>query len=249
MAKPSASRRLPEPPAASGDLRLIGPNVGQGSAPPADQGALLQQFGDINKLRIQQLVAEVNHDLDVSRARVATDPAGVKQQLRLVLDQVVTTPELPADTRAQCEIVSKRSFCKRPAGRRSTTSCRRSNSAGKLKPTRISIIQEGIGRTQEKVKQLTERVNSLLAEGRYAEAQDDAAAEIARVAPASNPVNTIAVSTHDNSLFFAYDALNTINRQTIKRSIWRRCTWSINRPFPSPTISRSSIRRPTCGES
>ena len=91
----------PQPPSSSGDLRLIGPDVGQGPPPGSDQANLLQQFGDVNKLRIQQLTAEVNHDLDVSRARVAIDPAGVKQQLRLVLDQVVTTPELPADTRAQ----------------------------------------------------------------------------------------------------------------------------------------------------
>ena len=53
-----------------------------------------------------------------------------------------------------------------------------------------------------------------MAENRFAEAQDDAAAEIARTAPADNPVNTIAVSAHDNTLYLAYNVLNTINRQS-----------------------------------
>ncbi len=178
---------------------------------------MLQQFGDINKLRIQQLVAEVNHELDVSRARVATDPAGVKQQLKLLLDQVVTTPELPADTRATMRDRIQ-AVLLQAASRQEVNDIEQTEQLRKEAQAHENLlIQEGIGRNQEKKKQLVERMNSLLAEGRFAEAQDDAAAEIARMAPASNPVNTITPSTHDNSLYFAYDALNTINRQTIQK--------------------------------
>jgi hypothetical protein len=205
---------LPEPPASSGDLRLIGPDAGQAPAPGSDQGNLLQQFADINKLRIQQLVVQVNHDLDVSRARVATDPASVKQQLRLVLDQVSTTPELPADTRAQLvgqiQAVLLQAASRQEVNDLIQVAARRREAEAKEN----QLVQEGIGRRQEKIKQLTERMNALLAEGRYAEAQDDAAAEIARTAPADNPDNVITASTHDNSLFLSYVALNTINRQT-----------------------------------
>ncbi len=167
------------------DLRLIGSPPPRPTADINGEGTLLQNFDAETKVLIGKIVAEVNHQLDVSRGTIGEDPSGVKQNLMLLLEQVLHAPELPADTRAQLreriENVIKLADT-RLRTKENEIADQQKSAAAAMENIRI---QDNIIRGQQRVKQLIERMNALMQEGRYAEAEDQAANEALKAAPDS----------------------------------------------------------------
>ncbi len=186
----AAEGELVTPPAADADpnsLRLVGPppaNPPAPATPAGDQpGALLNQSDQLLQVRIGQIVADVNRELQRSRDRVSQDPSGVKQNLQLMRENVLHAPELPADIRAQLresiDGVMQLANVREREQSINTVQAQQQQALA-LENQRL---QESMNRGQQRLKQLLERMNYLLSEGRYAEAESDAAAEAVRNRP------------------------------------------------------------------
>ncbi len=154
------------------DLRLIGPPTAGSATNDSGDQALLENFDAHNKIRTGVIFAEVNHELNVGRKTLDNDPGSVRQNLRLLLERVLHAPELSADNRAQLreriEATIKLADTRLAAKENEIADQQKSAAAAK-EQTRI---EDNVKRGQERVKQLIERFNSLLREGRYAEAED-----------------------------------------------------------------------------
>lgn len=186
----------PEPATAGGgsDLRLIGPPATRATAGEGEE-SLLQNFDAQNKIRIDVIFAEVNHELDVARRTMGNDPASARQNLRLLLEQVLHAPELSADNRAQLreriEVVIKLADTRLVAKENEIADQQKSAAAAKER----TRIEDNVTRGQQRVQQLLERFNSLLQEGRYAEAEDQAADEALKAAPDSPSARAAALES------------------------------------------------------
>ncbi len=202
---PPAEPPPPPTPTGGDSLRLVGPPAAQ---PSADQaGSMLEKSDRDLQIVIQVMVAEVNRQLDLARNTVATDPATVKQNLSLLLEQVLRAPELSADMRAQLR-ERIQNVIQLAQNHIVTVDAEQAEARRKEAEAKELIrIQGGIIRTQQKVSQLIERMDSLLQEGRYTEAQE--AAEAARTTLPNNPVTEAA---KNEVRFDMWVALNAVNR-------------------------------------
>ena len=135
--------------------------------------------------------SEVDKQLKDAAGRMGGDPDRVQSDLKVTQEQVLKAQELSPEMRAQ--MLSRIERAMREASRRAT------------EKERIDIDREGVraaaeerlritqslDRNQEKIKQLMDRFDSLMSEGRYLLAEEAAASEVAETAPDS----TIAVSS------------------------------------------------------
>jgi hypothetical protein len=194
------SRAIAAPPepatAQSGsDLRLIGPPAARAATNETGDQRLLESFDAQNKIRIGVIFAEVNHELDAARGTMGSDPASARQNLRLLLEQILHAPELSADNRAQLreriEAVIKLADTRLVAKENAIADQQKSAAAAKER----TRIEDNVTRGQQRVKQLLERFNSLLQEGRYAEAEDQAAGEALKAAPDSPSAHAAALES------------------------------------------------------
>ena len=147
------------------------------------EGRLLADIDRQNQLISNQIRAEVDNELRESRARMASNPISVEQDLKLTLERVSQAPELKAEVRAQLR--GQLETMLREANRRAATKDIIDRQieearAGALDRLRIA---DGLARTQEKVKQLTDRFNSLMDEGRYTAADQIGSMELPAIAP------------------------------------------------------------------
>ena len=162
---------------AAGDLNLIGED------PPA--GTMAEKFAHDRRVIAQVIKAEVQNTLNNARSTMSVDPDAAIQQLKLRLEEVRKTPALDADSRDQFVDVLQAAL--RDASRRKieveySRQQREENLAAGQE--RVRII-ENLSRDQEKARQLMERFNSLMEEGRYRFAEEVAAVEAQKLIPRS----------------------------------------------------------------
>ncbi len=146
-------------------------------------GALLESIDQQNRLVTDLLETEVEHALREARASMSANPEGVEQTLKLELSRVLGSPELSPETRArlrrQLEAALRESA--RVANTKDILDRQREDAqAAALDRQRIA---NELVRKEEKIEQLMDRFNSLMAEGRYVAADEIGEVEIARLAP------------------------------------------------------------------
>jgi hypothetical protein len=150
---------------------------------------------ETNTTVIRELIErEVQNAITNARDQMASEPENVQQNLKLELDKVLRAPELSAELRAQLRDQIESTL--QEASRRATEFQARDQEA----QAAISARNErqrlvlAIERDQEKVKQLMDRFDALMDEGRY-ELAEETAGEVADIKPDS----TIAVSAVVNA--------------------------------------------------
>jgi hypothetical protein len=170
------------------DLTLIGPPAG----PPA--GAMAESFDRDRKLITDVIRTEVTNVVNRGRSQMSASPEVVTQDLKLMLDRVRQVPELSPDVRNQLVDVIQAAL--REAARRTVElEQRRQQQNENLAAARErELVSENLQRKQEKLKQLMQRFDSLMDEGRFllaeqvaTQARDAAHKDILRTGP-ENPV-------------------------------------------------------------
>ncbi|HEV3415319.1 MAG TPA: hypothetical protein VG056_00830, partial [Pirellulales bacterium] len=231
-APPAAAQSGSAAPADSdpNSLRLVNPAAEAPIPPPptpagGQSGQFLEEADRLRQVRIGQIIADVNQQLQHSRDHMSVDPAGVKQDLQLLRESVTRAPELPAETRAQL-----RERIEAAIVQASTRARERDNEVvdaqiRAAQSEESKLIQDNLVRKQQKVRQLLERMNSLMLEGRYAEADSDAAVEALNAfrvvqsaeAPADADALPVAVAAVNSAGYTHNIAMgNTIRDETNK---------------------------------
>ena len=148
-----------------------------------DQGSFLMRKESEDRLIRQQVRAQVEAELKEARERMSTDPDQVIGNLKTSLEMVKRVAELDAATRSEllgklqnALIQSNRAKIEFDAVQEE----RNKASAAAIETRRVT---EALERDQEKVRQLMDRFNTLMAEKRYDLAEDQAAAEVRTVMP------------------------------------------------------------------
>ena len=168
-------------PAAGGatDLTLIGPDAVE---PPP--GAMAEGFQRDRRIIAQVIQAEVRNTIGEARSLMSTNPQATSQQLKLTLEKVRRTAELNPDVRDQ--MVDLIQAALREAARRKVevdyVEQQRLESVAAAKER--MLIADNLLRSQQKVKQLMNRFDSLMQEGRYSLAEE-ASAEAEKIVPDS----------------------------------------------------------------
>ncbi|MDZ4819542.1 MAG: VWA domain-containing protein, partial [Planctomycetota bacterium] len=167
------------PVAKSGDLRMVRQPPPAAEFPAAERaigdGRLVDDVTSQRRLIEQVISQEVQAELDRARNRMATDPKTVEQDLKRLLDRVENTPEVRANVRA--ELRNRLTFTIREASLRADEFETRQIEL--MERSRASeearLLNERLMARELKVQALIERYNALLAEGRYQDAERDAA--------------------------------------------------------------------------
>ncbi len=181
------------------------------AAPPS---TFLQQNDAILKVEIGRIVADVNHRLEQARDAMSTNPGGVKQDLQLLRESVIRAPELPADTRAQLreQIDNVVLLATTRENEQKTAIVDAQIRAAQLQEN--LRIQDNLLRNQARIQQMLDRMNGLMIEGRWAEAEavagpDGALSTFRRVPSAEAATDPDAIpatvgAAMDSSLFFNF---------------------------------------------
>ena len=173
------------PAATAGDgLNLVGDGVPPGVGGPGE-GAAAEAFGQ-EKRAIQTIAqTEVQNAISQARGQMGANPQLAIQNLRMELEKMKQLPELSPEARDQ--IVGSLQAALREGARRLTEfeqrQQQRQEEESKAKEQEILI--QNLVRTQQRVKQVMDRFDSLMLEGNYEKA-DELAAEAAKLAPNSS---------------------------------------------------------------
>ena len=154
----------PVPPAPADDL---GPALPAYDDVNEGEGRLLENIEQHNRLMTDLIRTEVEDALRAARARMASDPASVKDDLKLLMGRVVRSPELKAEVRAQLRGQLEEAL--RESARRAATFdiLRQQQEVARAAALDRLRIANNLIRKEEKIKQLMDRFNSLMDEGRY----------------------------------------------------------------------------------
>ena len=185
-----AQRRAGGPgaaPAGPADLNLVGPGPrAPGGAGPFDAaGAFVDEVERQRKLVAQMITADVQNTLNQARGKMSTEPVGAIQDLKVQLEGVRRAPELNPEVRDQ--LIDQIQAALRHARQRQVEDDERKRLQyeGLAAAKERMLINENLLRKQQKLEQLMERFNSLMAEGRYRFAEEAAALEAQTLAPES----------------------------------------------------------------
>ncbi|MCE9544987.1 MAG: VWA domain-containing protein [Planctomycetia bacterium] len=153
--------------------------------PSTDQISQVQKRLDI---ATQILKADVKESLEKARKMMGTDPKTAENDLKLMLDTVRNTQDVSADVKSQLlnQIANAAHEASRLAVIQSEET-RRAEESKALRSERQRLI-ERTAREEERLRQLMERYESLVKEGRYDEADKEAATEAKKIAPDSPTV-------------------------------------------------------------
>ncbi len=203
-----ASPPAATPRAAVNELKMVNAQIEPPPDPapvdvPGDE-SFIDRIEAQNQVITQVIEAEVESGLQRARDQMAQDPAGVIQELKLLLANVRRVPELSAGVRAQ--LVDRIEAALREAARREVELEAQQQAAQQaLAAARErQRLTDRLTRDQQKARQLVDRMNSLIAEGRYVEAEEGPGGELAAL-PIRSDVAVAAVLT---ARFAGYDVRN-----------------------------------------
>ena len=134
---------------------------------PDDAGGVAGTFGQKNRMIEQASTTQVQNVVNQARGRMGTDPEGAIQALNLQLETIKQIPELSPETREQLASMVQRALTE---GRRRQVEvdARRQRAQENLAQARErQLVNDNLIRNQQKLKQLMDRFDSLMAEGRY----------------------------------------------------------------------------------
>ena len=196
---PKPGAPVPPAPAPAGDsLNLVGDGVPPGVGGPGEAAAA-ETFGQ-DKRAIQTIAqTEVQNVISQARGLMGTNPQLAIQNLRMELEKIKQVPELSPE--AHDQIVSGLQAALREGARRLTEVeyRRQQRQEEEAKAREQELLVQNLVRSQQRLKQVMDRFDSLMLEGRY---QDDGvilgaeglAVEAEKLAPGS-PVPVAAKKT------------------------------------------------------
>ncbi len=181
----------PVPAAENGDLDLIG----------EDAGAFAEALGQQRRVFGAILRTEVQTTVNQARSQMGTNPDVAIQNLKLMQERVRQAPDLKPEVRDQ--LVSVIGGALREASRRRVEVEQRRQlwEENQAAAQERLLITEDLLQNELKLKQLMDRFNSLMDEGRYSLAEEMAAAEAQELAP-DDPVPVTA--THSSRTLSYY---------------------------------------------
>ena len=154
----------------------------QDSVNPEVPGGLLESTTQRDSVVRQLIQRDVENAISAARDRMADNPEWVEQDLKLVLDTVMRAPELNAEIRAQLR--DQLATTIKESQRRATEwiSVQQDAQAAKSARDERARLVQSLDRKQEKIKQLMDRFDALMDEGRY-ELAGEMSAEVAAIDP------------------------------------------------------------------
>jgi len=173
----------------AGDLDLWGPG-GAGAFDAGGDAGFAEAFGQDRDVASKVIQTEVMNAINDARGQMGEDPEGAIQNLKIKLEMVRQTPDLDPDVRDQLADTVEAAL--RAGARRRTEMEHRvqQQQENQARFKEMALIHENLMRKQQKVRQLMERFNSLMDEGRYRLAEEAAAAE----AMAADPGNVVPIA-------------------------------------------------------
>jgi tetratricopeptide (TPR) repeat protein len=148
-------------------------------------GLFLNQVESNQQVLEQKIKTEVEQALNQAREMMGSNPESAKRDLKIWLETIERSPDLGPDTQAQLRNQIESAI--REAGRRAVEFAIRVAQAEENRAAadeRQQLVEE-TARDRQKVKQLMDRFNSLMDEGRYQEAEDVIAAQVLELEPLS----------------------------------------------------------------
>ena len=168
------------------------------------EGNFLNTVENNQQVLEEKIKTEVEQALNEARDQMGTNPEGAKRDLKIQLETIEKSPDLGPDTRAQLKGQVESAI--REAGRRAVEVEARRALAEQNRAAaeeRQQLVEE-TARDRQKIKQLMDRFNSLMDEGRYQEAEDIIAAQVEEL----DPLGTTPVAAEWASRFGgAWDTL------------------------------------------
>ena len=171
----------------SDDLNLVGPATEE---PPA--GTMAERFAHDQRVMAQVIEKEVQNTLSQARKTMNVNPDAAIQQLKLRLEEVRQTTALAPDVRDQFVEVLQAALREAARRRVDVEFTRQQRQENQASARERLLASENLLRKQEKVRQLMERFDSLMDEGRYRFAEEVAANEANKLAP-NAPATTLAM--------------------------------------------------------
>jgi len=184
-----------------GDVNLWGA-AGAGAF---NQGGFAAAFGQETKVVEQVIQTQVQNAVNQARAQMSKDPEGAKQNLKVTLETVRQTPDLNPEIRDQLVDVIQAAL--RLASRKQVEleQKRQQTQENLAQAKERMLVNENLLRKQQKVRQLMERFNSLMDEGKYRVAEEAAASEVAAEIPDS-PIG-VAATLWSRQSGYLHDAM------------------------------------------
>ncbi len=147
-----------------GELNLVDP-AAVINDPQA--GALAEGFQQESRIKAQVVQAEVVNAINQARKQMSSEPDAAAENLRLVLQNVRQAAELNPDVRDQLSD-QLRTALREAARRKVEVEFRRQQEQESMAAARErQLITDNLLRDQQKLKQLMERFDSLMSEGKY----------------------------------------------------------------------------------
>lgn len=179
----------PQPSAeAAADLTIIAP----------DEGRFATSVMEENRLITQMLKTDVQTSVNRARTEMGTNPEGVIQELKLLLERVRRAADVNPDVRNQ--LVNNIEAVLREASQRAAEfeKLQRQRDERMAKAKEMELLNAQIVQKDNKIRNLMERFNALMEEGRYLEAESDAAMVARDLAPQEPAV--LAAMLHSRAL-------------------------------------------------
>ena len=168
-------------------------------------GALAEGFQQESRIKAQVVQAEVVNAINQARKIMRSDPDAATQNLRLVLQNVQNMADLNPDVRDQLS-EQLRTALREAARQKVEVEFRRQQEQESMASARErQLITDNLLRDQQKLKQLMERFDSLMSEGKYRVAEEEAAAEAMKIAPTAPVPDQAALFRPDNWLLSGTD--------------------------------------------
>ncbi|PQO29552.1 hypothetical protein DTL21_26235 [Bremerella cremea] len=160
----------------------------------SDDGAFLRE-SDLNRARTEQvIVAEITEQLRQANEDMGSNPEGVSNALKLLLDQLERAPDLSGDIRARLrnQIVAS---LRKAQGLTVVVESRRNAAAEREAIARErQALTEKLIRDEDRARVIMEMFDALMDEGKYVEARDAAI-----TVRAMDPNNQAAVAGYQNA--------------------------------------------------
>ena len=163
----------------------LSPEFGSGA------GTLLDKEEAAQRVQSQAIQAEVETGLSDARTKMGRNPVNAIQDLKILLERVVSEPNLDADVRSQ--VRERVQAAIREAGRIRIEVEERLANAEENRSAAVEAerLLEEVSRKRIKVKQLMDRFNSLIDEQKYLAAEMDVAEQVDILEP-NSPIGRVA---------------------------------------------------------
>jgi len=159
-------------------------------------GRLLESIEQHNQVVSEMLDTEVEHALRDARAHMSTDPLAVEGSLKLELSRILAAPELSAEARARLRMQLEATLRESAQVAHTKEILDRQEAVARAAGLDRLRIADDLNRREEKLVQLMDRFDSLMAEGRYIAADELGETEVARLAPDLPIAHSAALTAH-----------------------------------------------------